>query len=224
MPLPAAPKLVLWNSDGKQLMELSGYRSTPRGIALRMAITLSAADGLANHAIARNSGTSLPKVRLWRERFQEGGIGSLLEDRARSGRPKQISAQKEAAVVRTTIDAQPRDATDWSVRAMAGSQKVSPASCSGPGRSTSFKKIPGGRRGRRVTGWWIGGNHRWDRVASRKTLITHSASSKSNTTVTIGPRGQAMMGASVLSNRHTPTTNEIITAIPATDSIHIFMD
>jgi hypothetical protein len=33
-----------------------------------------------------------------------------------------------------------------------------------------------------------------------------------------------MMGASVLSNRHTPTTNEIVTAIPATDSIHIFMD
>jgi transposase len=127
MPLPAAPKLDLSNSDRKQLLELSGYRSTPRGIALRIDIILSAADGVANHVIARSLGTSLPTVLLWRKRFQNGGIGALLEDRPRSGRPKRISVQKEAAVVRATIDTKPRDATHWSVRAMAASQKVSPA-------------------------------------------------------------------------------------------------
>jgi transposase len=127
MPLPAAPKLDLSNSDRKQLLELSGYRSTPRGIALRIDIILSAADGVANHVIARSLGTSLPTVLLWRKRFQKGGIGALLEDRPRSGRPKRISVQKEAAVVRATIDTKPRDATHWSVRAMAASQKVSPA-------------------------------------------------------------------------------------------------
>src|SRR6202012_3074 len=127
MPLPAAPKLVLSSSDHKQLLELSGYRSTPRGIALRVEIILSAADGIANHAIARNLGTSLPTVLLWRKRFQDGGMAALLEDRPRSGRPKEISEQKEAEVVRLTIKTKPRDATHWSVRAMAASQKVSPA-------------------------------------------------------------------------------------------------
>jgi transposase len=127
MPLPPAPKLVLSNSDRKQLLELSGYRSTPRGIALRVDIILSAAEGIANHAIARNLAASLPTVLLWRKRFQEGGIEALLEDRPRSGRPKQISEQKEAEVVRATIKTKPPDATHWSVRAMAARQKVSPA-------------------------------------------------------------------------------------------------
>src|SRR5580698_2850913 len=127
MPLPAAPKLVLSNSDRKQLLELSSYRSTPRGIALRVDIILSAADGVANHAIARDLATSLPTVLLWRKRFQDGRIAALVEDRPRSGRPKRISEQKEAAVVRATIKTKPTDATHWSVRAMAASQKVSPA-------------------------------------------------------------------------------------------------
>jgi putative transposase len=127
MPLPAAPKLVLSNSDRKQLLELSSYRSTPRGIALRVDIILSTADGVANHAIARDLGTSLPTVLLWRKRFLDGGIATLVEDRPRSGRPKQISEQKEAAVVLATIKTKPQDATHWSVRAMAASQKVSPA-------------------------------------------------------------------------------------------------
>src|ERR1700710_2328527 len=103
MPLPAAPKLVLSNSDRKQLLEISNYRSTPRGIALRVDIVLSAADGMANHAIARSLVTSLPTVLLWRKRYQDGGLAALLEDRPRSGRPKQISAQKEADIVQATI-------------------------------------------------------------------------------------------------------------------------
>lgn len=45
----------------------------PRGIALRVDIILSAAEGIANHAIVRNLAASLPAVLLWRKRFQEGG-------------------------------------------------------------------------------------------------------------------------------------------------------
>ena len=51
----------------------------------------------------------------------------MLEDRQRSGRPKQISAEQEAAIVEATMKTTPKDATHWSVRAMAASQKVSPA-------------------------------------------------------------------------------------------------
>ena len=127
MPLPPAPKLYLTDSDRKQLLEISRHRSTPRGIVLRVDIVLGAAEGIANHVLARNLSTSLPTVLLWRRRFDSGGLAAVLEDRPRSGRPKQISAEQEEAIVNATMKTAPKDATQWSVRAMAASQKVSPA-------------------------------------------------------------------------------------------------
>ena len=127
MPLPPAPKLSLADSDRKQLLEISRHRSTPRGIVLRVDIVLGAAEGIANHVLARNLSTSLPTVLLWRRRFDTGGLAAILEDRPRSGRPKQISAEREEAIVDATMKTTPKDATHWSVRAMAASQKVSPA-------------------------------------------------------------------------------------------------
>src|SRR5579863_4491595 len=127
MPLPAAPNLPLSGSERKQLLALSRHRSTPRGIVLRLNIVLGAAEGIANHALARKLSTSLPTVLLWRRRFDSGGLAAVLEDRPRSGRPKQISEQREAARVEATIRTTPSDATHWSVRTMAASQKLSPA-------------------------------------------------------------------------------------------------
>ena len=127
MPLPPAPRLVLTESERKQLQAISRHRSTPRGILLRVNIVLGAADGIANHALARKLSTSVPTVLLWRQRYLSGGLPAVLEDRPRSGRPKQISADKEAAIVEATMKTTPKDATHWSVRSMAASQKVSPA-------------------------------------------------------------------------------------------------
>jgi hypothetical protein len=103
MPLPPAPKLVLSEAERKQLLSISSHRSTPRGILLRVNILLGAAQGTANHVLARNLSTSLPTVLLWRSRYQDEGLAGVLEDRHRSGRPKQISAQKETAIVEATI-------------------------------------------------------------------------------------------------------------------------
>jgi putative transposase len=50
-----------------------------------------------------------------------------LEDRPRAGRPKRISAEKEAAIVEATMKSTPKDATHWSVRTMAQAQRVSSA-------------------------------------------------------------------------------------------------
>src|SRR5262249_3545330 len=127
MPLPPAPKLRLTDSDRTQLLEISRHRSAPRGIVLRVDIVLGAAEGIANHVLARNLSTSLPTVLLWRRRFDSGGLAAILEDRPRSGRPKQISARREETLEGATVKTTPKDATRWSVRAMAASQKVSPA-------------------------------------------------------------------------------------------------
>jgi transposase len=127
MPLPPAPKLVLTDAARKQLEAIGRHRKTPRGIVLRVNIVLGAAGGIANHVLARKLSTSLPTVLLWRRRYENDGLTGILEDRQRSGRPKQISDQQEAAIVEATIKTTPKDATHWSVRAMAVSQKVSPA-------------------------------------------------------------------------------------------------
>jgi transposase len=127
MPLPAAPRLGLSDPERNQLLAISRHRSTPRGIVLRINIVLGAGEGVANHVLARRLSTSLPTVLMWRKRYESDGIDGVLEDRPRSGRPKQISAKKEAAIVEATIRTTPKDATHWSLRTMAISQKVSPA-------------------------------------------------------------------------------------------------
>src|SRR5579872_283424 len=127
MPLPPAVRLVLDEAERKQLVTFSRHRSTPRGIALRINIVLGAAEGLANRVLARKLSTSVPTVLLWRKRFESEGIAGILEDHPRSGRPKRISAEREAAIVEATMKTTPRDATQWSVRGMAAAQKVSSA-------------------------------------------------------------------------------------------------
>src|SRR5271170_8438842 len=103
MPLPPASKLALTDPERRRLRAISCHRSTPRGIALRVNILLGAAEGIANHVLARNLCTSLPTVLLWRRRYHSDGLTGVLEDRPRSGRPKQISPEKEAAIVEATI-------------------------------------------------------------------------------------------------------------------------
>ena len=127
MPLPPASKLVLTDPERRQLQAISRHRSTPRGIALRVNILLGAAEGMANHVLARDLSTSLPTVLLWRRRYESDGLAGVIEDRHRSGRPKQIAPEKETAIVEATIKTTPKDATHWSIRTMAASQKVSPA-------------------------------------------------------------------------------------------------
>jgi transposase len=88
MALPPASKLILTGSERKHLLAISRNRSTPRGIALRLNIVLGAADGIANHVLARELSTSLPTVLLWRRRYERDGLAGVVEDRQRSGRPK----------------------------------------------------------------------------------------------------------------------------------------
>ena len=127
MPLPPAPPLVVTDADRKQLVALSRQRSIPRGTLLRLNIALGAADGHANHLLARDLSTTVTTVLLWRKRYETDGLAGLFTDRPRSGRPKRISDKKEDAIVEATIKTVPKNATLWSLRTMATNQKVSPA-------------------------------------------------------------------------------------------------
>jgi transposase len=127
MPRAAAPALVVTDEQRRELLELAAWRSAPQGIALRARIVLGAADGVANKVLARQLATSVPTVLLWRGRFRTEGLSGIVQDRPRSGRPKQITPQQEAALIQTTLHSTPNNATHWSVRSMAREQAVSPA-------------------------------------------------------------------------------------------------
>lgn len=127
MPQAPAAALPVTEEERRELQRCLGLRSVPQSIALRVRIVLGAGDGIGNKVLARKLGTSLPTVLLWRSRFRQEGLAGILEDRPRSGRPKEITPEQEAELITKTLQTRPADATHWSVRAMAKLQGVSPA-------------------------------------------------------------------------------------------------
>ena len=127
MPCAPASALGISDEDRRELQQILALRSVPQSVALRARIILGAAEGIANKVLARQLGTSLPTVLLWRGRYLREGLPGILEDRPRSGRPKEITAEQEALVVEKTLRTTPNNATHWSVRVMARAQGISPA-------------------------------------------------------------------------------------------------
>jgi transposase len=127
MPLAPAPALAVSDGERRELTQLTTSRGAPQGVTLRAKIVLGAADGVGNKVLARKLSTSVPTVLLWRRRFQEEGLMGILEDRPRSGRPKEITSEQEAALIQKTLHSRPKNATNWSVRMMAREEGVSHA-------------------------------------------------------------------------------------------------
>jgi transposase len=84
----------------------------------RARIVLGSADGLSGRALGREIGVSLPTVQRWLDRYDAEGLEGL-EDRRRSGRPREITPEIEADVVRRTLEEKPPQGTHWSTRLMA---------------------------------------------------------------------------------------------------------
>lgn len=66
---------------------------------------------------ARRLGVSTNTVTIWRRRYRAEGL-TVVPTRARSGRPKTITAAKEQAVVAATMKS-PKVETHWSARRLA---------------------------------------------------------------------------------------------------------
>jgi transposase len=102
-------------------------RNTPQKVVFRARIVLLAAEGKANRRIAQELKTSRPTVILWRQRFAEDGPTALSEDAPGRGRKPSISSDKIKQIIAATLHTKPNAATHWSVRSMAQTQGVSPA-------------------------------------------------------------------------------------------------
>jgi transposase len=94
--------------------------TTPHRLVERARIVLASADGLSGNDICATLDVSRPTVSRWLDRYAAEGVAGLTADRPRSGRPKVLDADREAAIIAKTLqDAPPDGGTHWSGRLMA---------------------------------------------------------------------------------------------------------
>ncbi len=120
---PKAP-IVLSREEDEQLTSIANSRSLPHGLVNRAHIILMAAQGTPNHTIAQKVGLSPQMVCKWRRRYIQQGLSSL-HDELRPGRPRSISDEKVAVLVRKTLQTKPKDGTHWTIRSVAKGSKLS---------------------------------------------------------------------------------------------------
>jgi putative transposase len=116
--------VVLSVEDREQLSAVSRSRTMPHGLVMRARIILMAAEGLPSTEIARRLGYSNQSVCLWRRRYLDHGVQGL-HDELKPGRPRTISDERVATLVRKTLDTKPKDGTHWTVRSIAREVRIS---------------------------------------------------------------------------------------------------
>src|SRR6202158_4797823 len=119
--------LVLSLQQREQLESLASSRSLPAGLVRRARIILLSASGKTNMQIARQMGLTNATVGKWRRRFLEQDVSGL-HDELRPGRPRPISDERVARLVRKTLETKPKDGTHWTIRQIAEETRVSKSS------------------------------------------------------------------------------------------------
>jgi transposase len=118
VPTPHATEIVLTADERAELEGWARRRTSAAGLAMRARIVLAAADGGSNTALAQRLGLSITTVRRWRNRFVVDRLDGLL-DEPRPGRPRVVGDEQIKALITSTLETPPRDATHWSTRSMA---------------------------------------------------------------------------------------------------------
>ena len=114
---PKTP-LVISPEEQQQLKTIADSRSLPHGIVTRAHIILMAAEGVTNRSIAEKVGLSPQVVCKWRRRYLTQGLAGL-HDELRPGRPRSVSDDEVARLIRKTLTTTPKDGTHWTIRTMA---------------------------------------------------------------------------------------------------------
>jgi transposase len=143
---PQLAKLELTVQENKQLVEWTRRHKTSQALALRSRIVLACAQGVDNCEVARRCGVMRQTVSKWRNRFLERRLDGLL-DEPRPGAPRKLDDARIEALIATTLNERPREATHWSTRLLAKKVGVSQTTVSRawrafglqPHRSETFK-------------------------------------------------------------------------------------
>ena len=115
---PKAVRIELAADERAELEARARRRKTSRGGAMRAAIVLLAASGMANLGIAKRFGTTRATVATWRQRFACSRMDGLSGE-PRSGAPRKTGDDKITEVVRATLETMPTAATHCTTRSMA---------------------------------------------------------------------------------------------------------
>ena len=119
MPHPVAVPIVLSEVDHTTLVSWTRRRKTAQALVLRARIVLAATDpGVSNGEIATRLGICRLTVTKWRTRFAARGLDGLVDEPRPGAAPTITDAQIEA-VVTTTLETTPSNATHWSTRGLA---------------------------------------------------------------------------------------------------------
>ncbi len=120
---PKTP-LLLGPEESEQLRAVASSRSLAHGLVMRARIILLSASGMNNQAIAARLRLNPVTVGHWRRRFLRHGLPGL-HGELRPGRPRSISDERVAALIRKTLRAGPKDSTHWSCRSLAAQTRLS---------------------------------------------------------------------------------------------------
>ncbi len=120
---PKTP-IILSDQEQEQLRAMLNSRSLPHGLITRAQIVLMAAEGTTNNEISGEIGISPQMVCKWRQRYLEQGLSGLHEE-LRPGRPRSISDETVASLVRKTLNTKPKDGTHWTIRSIAKQTNLS---------------------------------------------------------------------------------------------------
>lgn len=120
---PKTP-IILSVQEQEQLRAMVNSRSLPHGLITRARIVLMAAEGTTNNEISEEIGLSHQIVCKWRQRYLKQGLSGLHEE-LRPGRPRSISDETVALLVRKTLNTKPKDGTHWTIRSIAKQTNLS---------------------------------------------------------------------------------------------------
>lgn len=125
--MKTAEPIILTSAERSTINSWATGSSMPYRLVQRARIIRMAADGALNQNIAKELQISRPTVQLWRQRFLSLRLPGLEKDAPRPGRKPRIAQRKINAIIETTLQKTPPDATHWSTRSMAKAQGVSKA-------------------------------------------------------------------------------------------------
>src|SRR2546428_8242240 len=123
---PRVP-LTLAPPERAELESFARSRALPAGLVRRAQMLLLSADAVTNPAIAERFATSVSLVSLWRRRYRDQGLAGLYGE-VRPGRPRTHDDDQIATLLKQTLETRPRDATQWTVRALSATTGISKSS------------------------------------------------------------------------------------------------
>ena len=121
---PATP-LAVSAGQQQQLDALVRAGTTPQRLARRCQVIVLASQGVANRAIAQQTGLSRPTVLATRVAFVRGGVEALGHRPRRQRAGRVLTPDLEQRILDTTLKTRPLPGTHWSVRILAKQLGVS---------------------------------------------------------------------------------------------------